>query len=67
MPIVKVPGKKKGSLEKNNVREYLIKRLGVKDLLLNTWAFDAKNVSDQTRTKFNVRYVVQAKNKTDSG
>ncbi len=67
MPIVKVPGKKKGSLEKNNIREYLIGKLGVKDLNLQTWAFNAKNVSEQIRKKFNIRYVEQTKNETDSG
>ena len=60
-------GKKKGSLHKNRLRQYLIGKLGVGDLTLNTWANDLKKVEKEVRSKFNIRYVTQAKKENGSG
>lgn len=64
VPIKSVRGKRKSSLNKNKIREYLVKRLNVEDLTPDTWVMDANKVTEDIRKKFNIRYVVQVKNKS---
>ncbi len=53
--------KNKGSMNKNLVREYLVKKIGIRDLTVNTWVEASKKVSVKIRNKFNIRYVKQSK------
>lgn len=67
VPIQQVKGKRKGALHKNRLRDYLIHRLGVEALTLDTWSDDLNKVSKETKKKFNIRYVIQAKKENGSG
>jgi hypothetical protein len=67
IPIARTKGKRKGSEHKNYIREYLVSKLGVKDLTLDTWSTELNKVSKEMRNKFNIRYVIQAKKEKSSG
>ena len=58
---IKSEGKtNKGALYKNKIREYLVSRLGVPDLLPKTWTTGGVEKSDIFK-KFNIHYVAQDK------
>ena len=60
LPILPSGPKRKGSLYKNKIREYLVSKLGVRDLLPETWKADEIGGMEIYK-KFNIHYVVQAK------
>lgn len=57
--------KRKGSLYKNQIREYLVSKLNVNDLLPKTWAIDGVEKIEIFK-KFNIHYVVQKKLSLDN-
>ncbi len=59
-PIEPMEGKKKGSLYKNKIREYLISKLGVTNFLPDTWTTDGIEKTDVFK-KFNIHYVMQVR------
>ena len=63
MPIQAPTGTSHGSSYKNKIREYLIQKLGVKDLLPETWV-GIQQKSLAIAKKFEIHYVVQ--NRPDS-
>ncbi len=60
IPIEATGKKNKGSIYKNRIREYLITKLGVSDLLPQTWS-NATTKKSKIFQKFNVHYVAQAR------
>jgi len=63
-PIQKIQGKSQGAVYKNKIREYLIEKLGVHDLLPHSWAVTAKKDKLITK-KFDIHYVVQTPQKAN--
>ncbi len=57
---IQTADKKKGALYKNKIREYLVSKLGVKNLLPETWATEDIE-KEEVYKKFNIHYVVQAR------
>lgn len=55
--------KGKSSHNKNLLREYLVKKIGVPDLTLTSWVNDTSKLTKEIKDKFNIRYVVQADKK----
>lgn len=60
LPIQPDGAKRKGSLYKNKIREHLVSKLGVENLLPDTWTTDGVEKT-QIYKKFNIHYVVQTK------
>lgn len=58
--------KRKGSLYKNKIREYLLSKLGVNDLLPHTWASNEIKKTEIYK-KFNIHYVAQVKPQETNG
>jgi len=54
---------KKSARNKNKIREYLVEKLGVDDLTLETWMQNSNKVAPEKRKKFNIRYVEQVAEK----
>lgn len=64
LPIASVGAKKKGALYKNKIREYLVSKLGIENLLPNTWTKDEIERAEIYK-KFNIHYVMQAKRREE--
>jgi len=57
---IQTAGKKKGALYKNKIREYLVSKLGVKNLLPEIWVH-GEIEKEEIYKKFNIHYVAQAR------